>query len=73
MNSHHSDKYFFRYSTPSEYIDAINKLDIKWPVKYDDMFPYSDSPDSFWTGFFTTRPNIKRYFRAASQLYHAFS
>ena len=59
MNKHHSDKYYFKYSTPSEYIDAINKFNIKWPTKYDDMFPYSDDPYSYWTGYYTTRPNMK--------------
>ena len=44
MNTHHSDKYHFRYSTPSDYVDAVAALDVEWPTKYDDMFPYSDSP-----------------------------
>jgi hypothetical protein len=44
MNKHYSDKYKFRYSTPSDYVDAIKKHNVKWPTKYDDMFPYSDAP-----------------------------
>lgn len=44
MNKHHSDKFFFRYSTPSDYVDAIKKHNVSWPTKYDDMFPYSDLP-----------------------------
>jgi len=71
MNEHHGDKYFFRYSTPSDYIDALAKKDVKWPTKYDDMFPYSDHPDAYWTGFFTSRPNDKEYIRRASSNFHA--
>lgn len=40
MNANHGDKYFFRYSTPSEYVDILAKKEIHWPTKYDDMFPY---------------------------------
>lgn len=73
MNNHHAERYIFRYSTPSEYVDALAKLDVKWPTKYDDMFPYSDSPNSFWTGFYTSRPNLKDYIRTASRNFHASS
>lgn len=33
MNKHHGDKYFFRYSSPSEYIDAVKRHDVTWPTK----------------------------------------
>ena len=48
------------YSTPSEYIDALKQQDVKWPVRYDDMFPYADDEHSYWTGFYTSRPQAKR-------------
>ena len=70
MNEHHSDKYFFRYSTPSEYVDALNKHNVTWPTKYDDMFPYADHPDAYWTGYFSSRANDKEYIRRASQHFH---
>lgn len=35
------------------------------------MFPYSDSFDSFWTGYFTSRPNDKAYIRRGSHVLHA--
>jgi hypothetical protein len=54
------------YSTPSNYIDAINSLDITWPTKYDDMFPYADTPDAYWTGYFTSRSNNKAFVRRGS-------
>jgi len=73
MNTHHGDKYHFRYSTPSDYIDAIAKLNVTWPTKYDDMFPYADGPDAYWTGYFTSRANNKAFTRAGSHHLHAFS
>jgi hypothetical protein len=73
MNENHGDKYIFKYSTPSDYIDAIAALDIAWPTKYDDMFPYADNENSYWTGYFTSRPNHKGYIRTASHKYHASS
>jgi len=42
MNEVYSDRYFFKYSTPSNYIDEVFKLNITWPVKRDDGFPYFD-------------------------------
>ena len=38
------------YSTPSIYLDYVNKADKTWPIKSDDFFPYADNPWAFWTG-----------------------
>lgn len=70
-NEHYGDKFFFKYSTPSEYIDTISKLQIEWPTKYDDLFPYSDKPGGFWTGYFTSRANLKAYIKRGSSYTHA--
>lgn len=32
-------------------------------MKQDDFFPYADGPHKFWTGFFSSRPALKRYER----------
>jgi lysosomal alpha-mannosidase len=48
------------YSTPSEYIKAIKEADLSWPTRYDDMFPYADIPEDYWTGYFTSRANSKK-------------
>lgn len=32
----------------------------------DDFFPYSDGPHQFWTGYFTSRPALKRYERLSN-------
>ena len=57
------------YSTPSNYIDAIAAENVTWTVKTDDMFPYADGDDSFWSGYFSSRANDKEYARTASHNY----
>lgn len=74
-----SSKYKIRYSTPNEYWDAIKHCNFQvsknetWDP---DMYPYSDNPGIVWTGFFTSRPNLKKtiidfnsQFYASSALY----
>jgi len=73
MNTHYGDRYHLKYSTPSDYVDAVFKHNVSWPTKYDDMFPYSDNPDAYWTGYFSSRPNDKEYIRRASYNFHASS
>ncbi|XP_066127516.1 lysosomal alpha-mannosidase isoform X1 [Saccopteryx bilineata] len=51
------------YSTPACYLWELNKANLTWSVKQDDFFPYADGPHKFWTGFFTSRPALKRYER----------
>ncbi|XP_066386944.1 alpha-mannosidase-like isoform X1 [Miscanthus floridulus] len=59
------------YSTPSIYTDAKHLSNESWPVKYDDYFPYADSKNSYWTGYYTSRPTFKRYVREQSGYYLA--
>jgi lysosomal alpha-mannosidase len=56
------------YSTPSCYLYALNKLDRAWKSKTDDFFPYLDEPHSPWTGYFTSRPALKRYERHSNNI-----
>nr|XP_012645942.1 lysosomal alpha-mannosidase isoform X1 [Microcebus murinus] len=51
------------YSTPACYLWELNKANLTWSVKQDDFFPYADGPSMFWTGYFTSRPALKRYER----------
>ena len=39
---------------------------VQWSVKRDDFFPYSDCPHCFWTGYFASRPALKRFERVGS-------
>nr|XP_014342916.1 PREDICTED: lysosomal alpha-mannosidase [Latimeria chalumnae] len=54
------------YSTPSCYLSELNKANLTWSVKTDDFFPYADGPHQFWTGYFTSRPALKRYERMSN-------
>ncbi|QCD96917.1 lysosomal alpha-mannosidase [Vigna unguiculata] len=59
------------YSTPSIYTDAKFATNEYWPIKTDDFFPYADHANGYWTGYFTSRPAIKRYVRLMSGYYLA--
>jgi alpha-mannosidase len=48
------------YSTPGMYLDTLKAQNLTWPVKYDDMFPYADFANDYWTGYFTSRANSKK-------------
>ncbi|KAB1213188.1 Lysosomal alpha-mannosidase [Morella rubra] len=59
------------YSTPSIYTDAKYATDESWPIKTEDFFPYADRANAYWTGYFTSRPALKRYVRVMSGYYLA--
>jgi len=71
--NNHPEKYnvHIGYSLPSTYINTINKLNITYPYKYDDMFPYADMKDAYWTGYFTSRPAIKGLIRRTGKFLQA--
>jgi alpha-mannosidase len=58
------------YSTPSNYVKskkaASEKASLKWELRKDDLFPYADGPHRYWTGYFTSRPALKRLVRESS-------
>jgi alpha-mannosidase len=65
------------YSSPEEYTKAKAS---EWkdgfktaPGRYktDDFFPYANNGNSMWTGYFTSRPALKRYVRETSGWYQA--
>ena len=55
-----------QYSTPSIYVEAKHAEGLTFTTKTDDIFPYSDGPDAYWTGYFTSRAALKRYVRVQS-------
>jgi hypothetical protein len=61
----------FKYSTPSMYLDAIKKENVSWPSNYQDFFPYAAERYEFWTGFFTSRPGLKKQVKTYSSLFHS--
>jgi len=56
----------FFYSTPSLYVDAKKKAGQTWEKRYDDVWPLADSAHHYWTGYFTSRPALKRQVRIAT-------
>ncbi|KAJ8946016.1 hypothetical protein NQ318_023263 [Aromia moschata] len=59
------------YSTPSCYVKAVHESNPKLHLKTDDFFPYSNNNNSFWTGYFTSRPNSKRFERTGHNILQA--
>jgi alpha-mannosidase len=63
------------YSTPSHYTDAkaaLSKKDqITWEVRSDDIFPLANDAHAYWSGYFTSRPGLKRQVRFASNFLNA--
>jgi len=56
------------YSTPSCYLKALNDLNLQWPTKDDDFFPYASDPHAYWTGYFSSRPTVKYFEREGNNL-----
>ena len=56
------------YSTPSCYLYALNQANKTWTSKSDDFFPYANHPHGYWTGYFTSRPALKRYERYTNNI-----
>ena len=56
------------YSTPSCYLYALNKAEKQWTSKTDDFFPYASVPYAYWTGYYTSRPALKRYERYSNNV-----
>jgi len=51
------------YSTPSCYLKAVNDKGLTYSTKQDDFFPYGSDFQTYWTGYFTSRPTIKYFER----------
>ncbi|KAF0718247.1 Aste57867_1816 [Aphanomyces stellatus] len=55
------------YSTPAQYTAAkLAQPRATWTTYTGDFFPYGTSAIDYWTGYFTTRPALKRLTRVAS-------
>ncbi|CAH1405830.1 unnamed protein product [Nezara viridula] len=56
-------KYYAFYSTPSCYLKSVHEAGITFSTKNDDFLPYSTDPYTFWSGYFSSRPAVKRFER----------
>ncbi|XP_077497608.1 lysosomal alpha-mannosidase-like [Amblyomma americanum] len=54
------------HSTPACYVEALHEAIRSWPSFTGDLLPYADQPGRSWTGFYTTRPNLKMMVRYAN-------
>lgn len=62
----------FIYSTPSKYVAALKDENITWPViKNHDFMPYAKEHNNYWSGFFTSRPGLKKQVKDYSSLFHS--
>ncbi|EDW77497.1 uncharacterized protein Dwil_GK24528 [Drosophila willistoni] len=56
------------YSTPGCYLHSLHESLQSWPNKTEDFFPYGSDTNSFWTGYFTSRPTQKRFERDGNHM-----
>lgn len=58
-----------RYSTLSDYFDSATAeardRRVQFPAFTGDYFPYADNRDSYWSGYYSTRPAIKEASRGS--------
>lgn len=64
-NTKGEKKIKFLYSTVDEYVSSIRiqqtQKGFSWPVFNGDFFPYRGNYNlHYWTGFYSSRPNLKR-------------
>lgn len=58
------------YSTPSHFAKELVAQHQRSPFEMRqgvDLFPLADGPRQYWTGYFTSRPTLKRQYRYSSQ------
>ncbi|XP_006893736.1 PREDICTED: epididymis-specific alpha-mannosidase [Elephantulus edwardii] len=61
-----------QYATLADYFSALHDLNATWGWRGpQDFLPYSSEPFQAWTGFYTSRSNLKVLARRASALLHA--
>lgn len=57
------------YSTPTKYFNKVKNMAIDYPsYNNNDFFPYADNEYAYWTGYFTSRPNLKVRVREAGNV-----
>lgn len=59
------------YSTPSCYTKAVHDSGMNFTSKIDDYFPYASDPHAYWSGYFTSRPTVKRMERVGNNMLQA--
>ena len=62
-----------KFSTPSEYVKAIKAEKIKYPVFTGDLLPYAEANNEVFTGYYSSKPSLKKQIKDSSALFHAHS
>eukprot|EP01121_Diplochlamys_sp_Union-15-3_P002320 TRINITY_DN1202_c0_g1_i2.p1 TRINITY_DN1202_c0_g1~~TRINITY_DN1202_c0_g1_i2.p1 ORF type:complete len:757 (+),score=157.97 TRINITY_DN1202_c0_g1_i2:1059-3329(+) len=61
-----------KYSLLSEYYEAAMGSGVVFPERdSNDFMPYADGPDAWWTGYYTSRVNLKGLIREAEHISRA--
>ena len=65
---HQSSLFKFKYSTVKQYVDAakseMKEKNVKLQTYENDFFPvYETWKDVHWTGYYSSRPNFKKFIR----------
>ncbi|XP_051020798.1 epididymis-specific alpha-mannosidase [Acomys russatus] len=61
-----------QYATLSDYFQALYAFNMTWDIQdHHDFIPYSSEPQQAWTGFYTSRSNLKGLARQASAMLYA--
>lgn len=61
------------FSTPSEYITAIKAEKHNYPVFENDLLPYSEGNNEVWSGYFSSRPGLKKTVKDTSATFNAYN
>ena len=62
----------FAYSTPSKYLAALKQENLAWSVvRNHDFMPYQMNANKYWTGYFSSRPGLKKQVKDYSSLLHS--
>ena len=60
VNNNMKGKMKMIYSTPTQYFDSVLKSGINFEKHSNyDFFPYADNAHCYWTGYFSSRANLK--------------
>lgn len=52
-----------QYGTPTEYFQALQEEQVRFPLLVRDFLPYGPTEVNWWVGFYTSRPLLKRMCR----------
>lgn len=72
LNSQNPQCPVYRYGNPSDYLDVIKKFyGETTPIREHDFMPNFDQ-DHYWSGYYTTNPELKKVCKDFSRLLNLF-